>query len=183
MSSNNSFVFYDSWSSFIDLQEREKAKEIVYQIYRVGLDKEIDTDDKEIISIINSFILPNIKGAKRRYKTAVENGNKSKGRPRATSAEDDERIYQLHKEGWTYAQIAEEFDIDKNTVGDRVRTLKKEEELKTKNQNEKPNTETKTKNKIETFINKNKNISNKDTDNEEEIDSNNLPLHYNFTDK
>ena len=121
---NNSFVFYESWSKFIDKKDRETAKELVYQIYRIGLDKDLDTDNEEIIDIIDAFILPNIKGAKRRYNTAVENGSKG-GRKPKTSAEDDERIYQLHKEGWTYAQIAEEFNIDKNTVGDRVRRLEK----------------------------------------------------------
>lgn len=174
---NNSFVFYESWSKFIDKKDRETAKELVYQIYRIGLDKDLDTDNEEIIDIIDAFILPNIKGAKRRYNTAVENGSKG-GRKPKTSAEDDERIYKLHKEGWTYAQIAEEFNIDKNTVGERVRRLRKEEEeLKTKNQNEKLNEKT----KPETFIDKDKNISNSKLENEDyrekEVD---IPLHYNF---
>ena len=174
---NNSFVFYESWSKFIDKKDRETAKELVYQIYRIGLDKDLDTDNEEIIDIIDAFILPNIKGAKRRYNTAVENGSKG-GRKPKTTIEDDARIYQLHKEGWTYAQIAEEFNIDKNTVGERVRRLRKEEEeLKTKNQNEKLNEKT----KLETFIDKDKNISNSKLENEDysekEVD---ISLHYNF---
>ena len=72
----------------------------------------------------------------------------------------------------------QEFNIDKNTVGERVRRLRKEEEeLKTKNQNEKLNEKT----KPETFIDKDKNIPNSKLENEDysekEVD---IPLHYNF---
>ena len=177
MSDNKSFVFYESWSNFIDMQDRETAKELVYQIYRAGMEKDFDTDDTNIIGIITSFILPNIQGAKRKYKTAIENGSKG-GRPPKTNEETDKHIYQLHKEGWTYAQIAEEIGVSTNTVGDRVRTLrKKEEEQKTKNQNVKPNKET----NIETFISKDKNNSETEIKTEIVSDSNNnLPLHYSF---
>ena len=175
---NNSFVFYESWSKFIDKKDRETAKEIVYQIYRIGLDKELDTDNEEIIDIIDAFILPNIKGAKRRYNTAVENGKKSKGRPPVTNEEQDKQIYQLHKDGWTYAQIAEEFGIDKNTVGNRVRNLREqEEELKTKNQKLNSNTET----NIKTFITKDKNNSNSNKENKEDMEEDKEQLlYYNF---
>ena len=165
-----SFIFYESWSMFIDNLERETAKELVYQIYLVGMGKELDTDDENIVNIINAFILPNIKGAQKRYATAVANGSKG-GRKPITTKEQDLQIYQLHLDGWTYEQIAEEFGIDKNTVGNRVRRLRNE--LKTKNQNknqiQEPNTNT--------FKDNNKNNSNNNKENEEDKD---IPLHYNF---
>ena len=178
---NNSFVFYESWSKFIDKKDRETAKEIVYQIYLIGLGKELDTDNEDIIDIIDAFILPNIKGAKRRYNTAVENGKKSKGAPRVTTLEQDKEIYQLHKDGWTYAQIAEEFGIDKNTVGNRVRTLRNEEELKTKNQNKNQIQELNEKTNIKDFIYKDKNKFNSNNESNKELDKDSdIPLHYDF---
>ena len=178
MSNGNSFIFYESWYEFIDDLEREDAKELVYQIYRVGSDKPMDTEDKVIQKLVKSFILPNIKGAKRRYNTAVENGKKSKGAPPKTNEADDNLIWELHLEGLTYDEIVERMDtygvsISRNTVGDRVRKRKELESTKNKNQELKPSTETNNETNIRTF--KNKDISN--SDNEVEKD---LPLHYNF---
>ena len=178
MSNGNSFIFYESWYEFIDDLEREDAKELVYQIYRVGSDKPMDTEDKVIQKLVKSFILPNIKGAKRRYNTAVENGKKSKGAPPKTNEADDNLIWELHLEGLTYDEIVERMDtygvsISRNTVGDRVRKRKELESTKNKNQELKPNKETNNETNIRTF--KNKDISN--LDNEEEKD---LPLRYNF---
>lgn len=182
MSNGNSFIFYESWYEFIDDLEREDAKELVYQIYRVGSDKPMDTEDKMIQKLVKSFILPNIKGAKRRYNTAVENGKKSKGAPPKTTTADDDLIWELHSEGLTYDEIVQRMDtygvsISRNTVGDRVRKRKELESTKNNNQELKPSTETDNGTNIKTFknIGKNKDISN--SDNEEEIDK---PLHYNF---
>ena len=175
---NNSFIFYESWSNFIDTLDRETAKELVYQIYRVGLDKQIDTDNDNIRSILEAFIIPNIKGAKRRYNTAVANGKKSKGRPPATSEEQDSLIWELHLEGLTYDEIVQRMDtygvsISRNTVGDRIR--KRKESTKTNNQKLKPNTETDNETNTNTFKNKDKNIN--DNEEEKEIE---VPLHYKF---
>ena len=178
MSNGNSFIFYESWYEFIDDLEREDAKELVYQIYRVGSDKPMDTEDKVIQKLVKSFILPNIKGAKRRYNTAVENGKKSKGAPPKTNEADDNLIWELHLEGLTYDEIVERMDtygvsISRNTVGDRVRKRKELESTKNKNQELKPNEETNNETNIRTFKNKDKS----NLDNEEEKD---LPLRYNF---
>lgn len=184
MADNNSFVFYESWANFIDIQDRETAKELVYQIYRVGLDKEIDTDNEIIRSILKAFIIPNIKGAKRRYNTSVENGKKSKGAPPKTNKEDDEMIWKLHLDGLTYDEIVETMNtygvsISRNTVGDRVRKRKELESTKNKNQELKPSKETNNETNMNTFKNKDK-VINKN-ENEEEIESyDNIPLHYNF---
>ena len=178
--SSNSFIFYESWSEFIDELDREDAKELVYQIYRVGLDKPMDTEDMVVQKIIKAFILPNIKGAKRRYNTAVQNGKKSEGRPRVTNEEQDRIIWELHLEGLTYEQIVDRcksygFSVSKNTVASRVRERKEEEETETKNQNQKPNKETNNETNINTFINNSK--SNTNSDNEEDSEQ---PLHYKF---
>ena len=179
---NNSFIFYESWKDFIETLDRETAEHLVYQIYRVGLDMPIDTDDATINAILKAFIIPNIKGAKRRYNTAVENGKKSKGAPPKTTEEDDNLIWELHLEGLTYDEIVERMDtygisISRNTVGDRVRKRKELESTKNKNQELKPSTETDNETNIKTFknIGKNKDISN--SDNEEELDK---TLHYKF---
>ena len=179
---NNSFIFYESWKDFIETLDRETAEHLVYQIYRVGLDMPIDTDDATINAILKAFIIPNIKGAKRRYNTAVENGKKSKGAPPKTTEEDDNLIWELHLEGLTYDEIVERMDtygitLSRNTVGDRVRKRKELESTKNKNQELKPSTETDNETNIKTFknIGKNKDISN--SDNEEELDK---TLHYNF---
>lgn len=179
---NNSFIFYESWKDFIETLDRETAEHLVYQIYRVGLDMPIDTDDATINAILKAFIIPNIKGAKRRYNTAVENGKKSKGAPPKTNEADDNLIWELHLEGLTYDEIVERMNtygvnISRNTVGDRVRKRKELESTKNKNQELKPSTETDNETNIKTFknIGKNKDISN--SDNEEELDK---TLHYNF---
>ncbi len=175
---DKSFVFYESWSKFIDKKDRETAKELVYQIYRIGTEKDFDTDNEEIIDIVEAFITENIKGAKRKYRNAVENGKKSKGAPKVTSPEQDELIWQLHQEGWTYEQIAEELNISKNTVGTRVRE-RREQEIKTKNKNQEINPNEKA--DIKTFKDKDKSNSNLDTENEEENENESIiPLHYDF---
>jgi hypothetical protein len=180
--SNNSFIFYESWSSFIQTLDREKAKELVYQIYRVGLDMPIDTDDENIRSILEAFIIPNIKGAKRRYNASVANGKKSEGRPRATSEEQDRLIWELHLEGLTYDEIAQRMDtygvsISRNTVGDRIR--KRKESTKTNNQKLKPNIETNNETNTNTFKNKDIFIDKNINDNEEDKETE-IPLHYKF---
>lgn len=179
---NNSFIFYESWSNFIDTLDRETAKELVYQIYRVGLDKQIDTDNDNIRSILEAFIIPNIKGAKRRYNTSVANGKKSKGRPPVTSEEQDSLIWELHLEGLTYDEIVQRMDtygvsISRNTVGDRIR--KRKESTKTNNQKLKPNTETDNETNINTFKNKDIFIDKNIDDNEEDKETE-IPLHYKF---
>ena len=178
--SNNSFIFYESWSEFIDELDREDAKELVYQIYLVGLDKPMDTDDKVVQKIIKAFILPNIKGAKRRYNTAVANGKKSKGAPPKTTKEDDNLIWELHLEGLTYDEIVSRMEtygvsISRNTVGDRVRKRKEEENTKNNNQEIKPNLTTNNETNINTFKNIDKNIE--ENKKEEDIEQ---PLHYKF---
>ena len=190
---NESFIFYESWYEFIDDLDREDAKELVYQIYRVGSDKPMDTDDKMIQKLVKSFILPNIKGAQRRYRTAVANGKKSDGAPRKTTPEEDNLIWELHLEGLTYDEIVERCDtygfrVSKNTVGSRIRERKKkEEELKTNNQNQEPRTETKNGTNTTTFITNS--ISNFNEDREEELETDSeaenepekeQPLHYTF---
>lgn len=181
---NNSFIFYESWSEFIDDLDREDAKELVYQIYRVGLDKEMDTNDTIIRKIVKAFILPNIKGAKRRYNTSVANGKKSEGAPRKTTEADDNLIWELHLEGLTYDEIVERMDtygvsISRNTVGDRVRKRKELESTKSNNQELKPSEETNNETNINTFKNKDKSNSKSENDLEDEVEEK-QPLHYSF---
>ena len=184
-----SFIFYESWYEFIDDLDREDAKELVYQIYRVGSDKPMDTDDKMIQKLVKSFILPNIKGAQRRYKTAKENGKKSEGAPRKTTPEEDNLIWELHLEGLTYDEIVARcdtygFSVSKNTVGSRIRERKKKkEELKTNNQEQEPGFKTKNKTNPITFKNNSKSNFNEDIEEELEADSEpdtEQPLHYTF---
>ena len=142
----------------------------------------MDTEDKTIRKIVKSFIQPNIKGAKRRYNTAVENGKKSKGAPPKTNEAEDNLIWELHLEGLTYDEIVERMDtygisISKNTVGDRVRKRKELENTKNKNQELKPNIETKNETNIKTFKNKEIYKLENEVDDEEDIKQ---PLHYNF---
>lgn len=186
---NNSFIFYESWYEFIDDLERDDAKELVYQIYRVGSDKPMDTDNKVIQSIVKSFIVPNIKGAKRRYNTAVENGKKSEGAPRKTTPEEDNIIWELHLEGLTYDEIVERCDtygfrVSKNTVGSRIRERKeKEKKLKTNNQEQEPGTTTNNKTNPITFKRNNKNNFKEEIEADSEADSEpetEQPLHYIF---
>ena len=184
-----SFLFYESWYEFIDDLDREDAKELVYQIYRVGSKKEMDTDNIMIRKLVSSFILPNINGAKRRYKTSVENGKKSEGAPRKTTPEEDNLIWELHLEGLTYDEIVARcdtygFSVSKNTVGSRIRERKKkEEELKTNNQEQEPRTKTKNETNPITFKSNSKSNFNEDIEEELEADSEpetEQPLHYTF---
>lgn len=109
------FVFYHSWVRYLDRQkDKDKAKEILWQIMRRGVGLEYDTDDEEIIDIVESFILPNVKAAQSRYDTA-RNG----GRPRKDI--DMARVHSLLDEGKTYREIGLEFGVSDKTIQNRLR--------------------------------------------------------------
>ena len=109
------FVFYHSWVRYLDRQkDKDKAKEILWQIMRVSCGLDYDTDNEEIIDIIESFILPSVKAAQSRYDTA-RNG----GRPRKDI--DMARVHSLLDEGKTYREIGLEFGVSDKTIQNRLR--------------------------------------------------------------
>lgn len=126
----NNFVFYHSWVRYLDRQkDKDKAKEILWQIMRRGVGLDYDTDNEDIIDIVESFILPNVKAAQSRYDTA-RNG----GRPRIDI--DMARVHSLLDEGKTYKEIALEFGVSDRTIQNRLKEeTEKTEEIGRKNEN------------------------------------------------
>ena len=127
------FVFYGSWKTLLSGFDKETAKEILWEIVNIGVGEEIESDNPMIIAIIQGAVMPNIKSAKSRYATAIENGKKG-GRPRKEI--NIEKALELESQGKTQAEIAEEFGVSKNTIGNRLR------EHKNQKPTQKPKTET-----------------------------------------
>ena len=81
MDNYSNFVFYGSWKDLLNGFEKEKAKEILWEIVNYGVGNDYDTNDKMIIAIIKGTIAPTINAAQSRYLKSVVNGKKG-GRPR-----------------------------------------------------------------------------------------------------
>lgn len=133
MKEYENFVFYGSWKTLLSGFDKEKAKEILWDIVNIGVGEEIESTDPMIKGIIQGAIMPNIESSKKRYATATENGNKG-GRPRKEI--NIEKALELESQGKTQAEIAEEFGVSKNTIGSRLREHKNQKPI------QKPKTET-----------------------------------------
>ena len=149
---NDSFVFYESWSNIIDSLDLNTAKDMLYQIYLVGMGRQLNTDNELVKGIIKGAIEPSIKSAKARYQNSIINGSKG-GRPPKDL--DINEILKLQSQGLTYEQIGKQLDVSKNTIADRIKKYKNQKP--NNNENQKPKT------------NLNKDID-KDNDNENEKD-------------
>lgn len=137
------FVFYQSWVKYlVKRKDRERAKEILWQIMRVGSGLDFDTDDEDIIDLVEGFVLDNIKAAQRKYEVATENGSKG-GRPRLDI--DMERVAELKRQGKTNEEIGRIVGASKTTI--QTRWTHYQEEQKHKNQ-ERKETETEKEKKI-----------------------------------
>lgn len=111
----NNFVFYHSWVRYLDrMKDRDKAQNILWQIMRRGVGLDYDTDDEEIIDLVESFVCDNIKAAQNRYEIA-----KNGGRPRKDI--DMARVHSLLDEGKTYREIGAEFGVSDKTIQNRLR--------------------------------------------------------------
>lgn len=124
------FVFYHSWVKYLDRKkDRQQAKEILWQIMRVGTGLGFDTEDEEIKDLVDSFIVENIKAAQNRYNSA-RNG----GRPKINI--DMARVHSMLNDGRTYTEIGKEFGVSEKTIQNRLK-----EEKETEKTGKKENTE------------------------------------------
>ena len=132
------FVFYKTWAIYLDKQkDKEKAKEILWQIMRGGVGFDYDTEDESILDIVNLFVMPNIKHAQQRYDRAQE-GGRDGGRPRQDI--DQTEVFEMHYNGATYQEIADRIGVHKNTIQNRMNEWKDEYKNYKNNKNQEQKT-------------------------------------------
>lgn len=144
---NNSWVFYRSWSNYIDELDIEEQKELLYQIYLYGMGREITTENKYIKAFLNG-VKEDIDNAKGRYIRSVVTGKKG-GRTKIDL--DIDEIMNFIDDGYTYAQIGKAMGVHANTIGNRVREYKKQIQEQEQTQEHKTNTTNKNKNQHNTY--------------------------------
>ena len=156
---NESFVFYKDWADTIDMLDEEGAKELLYKIYLIGVNREeeVYVDNVYEKSFLNR-VKTDIDNAKARYIHNVINGNKG-GRPKIDL--DIEEIMTLVNNKFTYDQIAKYMNVSRNTIANRVK------EYKNQKLNTIPNTKTNTYLEDEEEVYEEVNV---EADEEEEVD-------------
>lgn len=128
MKEYNNFLFFGNWRLMLDAFDEPTAKDILWEIMRYGTEGEIQTDNPIISGIINGTIAENINHSQQKYNKAV-NG----GRPRKEI--DIQRVMRMIEEGKTYQDIADIMGVSKNTIGERVREYRNQEQTKNQTKN------------------------------------------------
>ena len=123
MTEYENFVFYGSWKEHLnglkELCGEDVVKEVAWQIINYGTTKEFDTDDQNIINMVNGMCRDLIISAKKRRDASVTNG-KQGGRP--TKYNIDE-IRVLKDRGLSPKQIADELGCAIKTVQRALATI------------------------------------------------------------
>lgn len=118
MTQYENFIFYGSWKEHLDglkqLCGEDVAKEVAWQIINYGTYKGFDTEDQNIINMVNGMCRDLIISAKKRRDASVTNG-KQGGRPKTYN---DEDIVNLSNQGKSPQEIAD-------TVGCHVKTVRR----------------------------------------------------------
>ena len=116
MTQYENFIFYGSWKEHLNglkqLCGEDVAKEVAWQIINYGTAKEFDTDDQNIINMVNGMCRDLIVSAKKRRLASIENG-KQGGRPKKYKEED---ILDLSNQGLTPQEIADNLGCSVKTV-------------------------------------------------------------------
>lgn len=116
MTQYENFVFYGSWKEHLDgLKElcgKDIAKEVAWQIINYGTYKDFDTEDQNIINMVNGMCRDLIISAKKRREASITNG-KQGGRPKKYSVED---MLVLRDQGLSPQEIADDLGCSIKTV-------------------------------------------------------------------
>ena len=123
---HENFIFYGSWKEHLnglkELCGEDVAKEVAWQIINYGTTKAFDTEDQKIINMVNGMCRDLIISAKKRREASIING-KQGGRPKKYDAE---KIKDLHQQGLSAADIAQELGCSIKTV---QRALAEDDEI------------------------------------------------------
>lgn len=116
-----STVFYEQWYKTMrnfPLKERDKAYKYIFEYAFYGIEPDEPEKDKipPMSYIVYSMAKPNIDSAQKRYDTAVENGQKSTGRPKKVTEEIVKKIVELRKKGLTQKEVADELSLHIKTI-------------------------------------------------------------------
>jgi hypothetical protein len=129
MTDKENFVFYGSWKESLDGLEglcgKEVVREVAWQIINLGTTKEMDTDNQDIINIVNGMCRDLIASAKKRHTASLINGQQG-GRPRT---HDHEAIKQMHKDGVLINVIADTLGCSTRTVKRAIESMSDEDEI------------------------------------------------------
>ena len=112
-----STVFYEQWYQTIKdfpPKEKEKAYKYIFEYAFYGIEPEKDKTTS-MSYVVFSMAKPNIDSAKKRYDTAMENGQKG-GRPKKVTEEVLEKIVELRKNGLTQQEVANELSLSLKTI-------------------------------------------------------------------
>lgn len=116
MTEYENFIFYGSWKEHLnglkELCGENVAKEVAWQIINYGTAKEFDTDDQNIINMVNGMCRDLIISAKKRREASVVNG-KQGGRPKKYSIDD---MLALRDQGLSSQEIADNLGCSVKTV-------------------------------------------------------------------
>lgn len=129
MPDKENFVFYGSWKESLDGLEglcgKDVVKEVAWQIINLGTTQEMDTDDPNIINIVNGMCRDLIASAKKRHTASITNGQQG-GRP---PAYDYDAIRQMYKNGATVQVIADTLGCSKRTVQRALDSMSEDDEI------------------------------------------------------
>ena len=110
------FIFYGSWKEHLDglkqLCGEDVAKEVAWQIINYGTYKGFDTEDQNVINMVNGMCRDLIDSAKKRREASVGNG-KQGGRPKKYSVDD---MIALRDQGLSLQDIADNLGCSVKTV-------------------------------------------------------------------
>lgn len=112
-----STVFYEQWYQTIKdfpPKEKEKAYKYIFEYAFYGIEP-VKDKTTSMSYVVFSMAKPNIDSAKRRYDTAMENGQKG-GRPKKVTEEVLEKIVELRKNGLTQKEVANELSLSLKTI-------------------------------------------------------------------
>ena len=116
MAQYENFVFYGSWKEHLnglaELCGDDVAKEVAWQIINYGTTKNFDTEDPEIVNMVNGMCRDLIDSAKKRREISIGNG-KQGGRP---TKYDIDNMLALREQGLSPQDIADNLGCSVKTV-------------------------------------------------------------------
>ena len=129
MTQYENFIFYGSWKEHLnglkELCGEDVAKEVAWQIINYGTYKDFDTEDQNIINMVNGMCRDLIISAKKRREASVANG-KQGGRPKKYSVDD---MLALRDKGLSPQDIADNLGCSVKTVQRALATADSDDDI------------------------------------------------------